>query len=218
MGRIRRVTTRAIVIGCGGHSRAIINILLQENKFNSIELYDLNEPNYNEKILGIPVIGKFSDLIGLPLNKENNFYIAIGDNLLRSKLFEQLIKEGCSLNALISNTAKLSLEVIIGKGSLICPQSFIGPNVVIGENTIINTSTVIEHETRVGSSCHVAPGCTVSGRANIGDRVFIGAGASVIDGVNICNDVTIGAGATVIKSINTPGTYIGIPAKIFNKK
>jgi len=208
----------AIVIGCGGHSHAVINILLQEYKPSSIGLYDLNEPDYNEKILGVPVIGKFSDLLEQPSKTDVGLYLAIGDNTKRDSLYEQLITKGYRLNTLISNTAILSFEASIGEGCLICPQAFIGPDVVIGENTIINTSGIIEHEVHVGKSCHIAPGCTVSGRVTIGNRVFMGGGVTVIDGVSICDDVTVGAGATVIESITLPGTYVGVPAKILYEK
>lgn len=209
---------KAIVIGCGGHSRAVINILLQEYKSSSIRLYDLNEPNYDEKILGVPVVGKLSDLVEQPSKKDISLYIAVGDNAKRDNLYEQLVANGYQLDALISTTATLSFETSIGEGCLICPQAFIGPNVVIGENTIINTSTIIEHEVHIGKSCHIAPGCTVSGRVIIGNKVFIGAGVTVIDGVSICDDVNVGAGATVIDSITIPGTYVGVPAKILYKK
>jgi len=47
----------------------------------------------------------------------------------------------------------------------------------------------------------------------IGDRVFIGVGATVVDGITICADVTIGAGGVVIGDIIDPGTYVGVPVR-----
>jgi len=207
----------SIVIGCGGHSRAILNLLIQETKSNVIKLYDLNEPDYSEVILGVPVIGVAADLLETPVDQNIKVYIAIGDNYLRHEWFEQLNKEGYTIGTLVSAQAMISLEVNIGLGTLICPLTFIGPESNIGHNTIINTSAIIEHEVRVGHSCHISPGGKISGRTKIGDRVFVGVGATVIDGINICDDVIVGAGAVVVNSINTPGTYVGVPAKLLKK-
>lgn len=50
--------------------------------------------------------------------------------------------------------------------------------------------------------------------AEIGDNVFIGAGACIIGAVTIADDVAIGANAVVVKSITEPGTtWGGCPAK-----
>ena len=47
----------------------------------------------------------------------------------------------------------------------------------------------------------------------IGNRCFIGAGATVIDKISICDDVIIGANAAVINNIDSPGTYVGNPVR-----
>jgi maltose O-acetyltransferase len=55
---------------------------------------------------------------------------------------------------------------------------------------------------------------TKVGNVNIGDRVFIGAGAIILPGVNIGNDVIIGAGSIVSKSIPENSLAAGNPAKV----
>lgn len=46
----------------------------------------------------------------------------------------------------------------------------------------------------------------------VGERTWVGAGATVIQGTKICSDCMIGAGAVVVKDISVPDTYIGVPA------
>ena len=46
----------------------------------------------------------------------------------------------------------------------------------------------------------------------IGDRVSIGTNATILP-VSICHDVVIGAGAVVTRDIETPGFYVGNPAR-----
>ena len=53
----------------------------------------------------------------------------------------------------------------------------------------------------------------MAGTCIIGERTWIGAGATVSNNVNICGDCMIGAGAVVIKNIEKSRTYIGVPAR-----
>ena len=51
------------------------------------------------------------------------------------------------------------------------------------------------------------------GKINIGNNVFIGAGATVLYDVNIGNNVIIGAGSIVTHDIPDNSVVAGIPAK-----
>ena len=46
-----------------------------------------------------------------------------------------------------------------------------------------------------------------------GDSFPTRIGATVSNGINICQDCMIGAGAVVVRDMETPGTYIGVPAR-----
>ena len=178
---------RGVLIGCGGHSRTILNILIHEQKHDVIEIYDLINPSYEEVILGVQVVGSVTDFLDKDIDKNVSVYIAIGNNELRQYWFERLSMMGYMPATLISTSAKISLDVNIGVGCLMSPFVFIGPQSVIGENSIVNTSAIVEHEAQLGNSCHIASGSKICGRVNIGDRVFIGAGATVIDKISICD-------------------------------
>ena len=51
---------------------------------------------------------------------------------------------------------------------------------------------------------------------DIGDNVFIGAGARVLGDIKIGDNVLIGANAVVVKDIPDNATAVGIPAKVVN--
>ena len=57
----------------------------------------------------------------------------------------------------------------------------------------------------------------MSGTVKVGDRVWIGAGATISNNVDICKDCMIGAGTVVVRSIEKSGVYIGIPARLMSK-
>lgn len=71
----------------------------------------------------------------------------------------------------------------------------------------------VAHNAIIGPDSLLAPCCSVSGRAVIGSRCFIGANSSVRDGVYIGDDVIIGMKSAVIKDCMESGTYAGVPAK-----
>jgi len=53
---------------------------------------------------------------------------------------------------------------------------------------------------------------------NIGDNVFLGAGARVLGGITIGDNVVIGANAVVIEDVPPNSTAMGVPAKISPRK
>ena len=57
----------------------------------------------------------------------------------------------------------------------------------------------------------ILPNAYVGGTVKIGNRTWIGTGATVNNNLNICGDCMVGA--VVIKDIKEPGTYIGVPVK-----
>lgn len=105
------------------------------------------------------------------------------------------------LNAVIGH-------VIIGRGAEI------GPGFVMMHSLCI----VINAKVRAGRNLTLQHGVTLGaegdGFPQIGDNVFIGAGAKVLGGVRIGNDVRIGANAVVIQDLPDGATAVGIPAKV----
>jgi serine O-acetyltransferase len=72
---------------------------------------------------------------------------------------------------------------------------------------------------RMGKNCSVISAVTIGMRnewvfPDIGDNVFIGAGARVLGGIIIGDYAIIGANAVVINDIPAGATAVGIPAKV----
>jgi serine O-acetyltransferase len=72
---------------------------------------------------------------------------------------------------------------------------------------------------RMGKNCSIIAAVTVGMRKEwtfpeIGDEVFIGAGARVLGGIIVGNNAVIGANAVVIHDIPEGATAVGIPARI----
>lgn len=194
---------KIIIFGCGGHSRSILDVLLDNDENIDLAFADPNAEK-DEKINGFSVFKKYEICC-------EKIFFAIGDNAKRDELYRSYQNE--NIISIVSNRAYLSKTSKIGRGCFIGNHCHIGPEADVGANTIINTAAVVEHEVVIGKSCHIGPNATISGRCKIGDLVFIGVGATVKDSVSICSGVTVGAGGVVVKDIVEPGTYIGCPAR-----
>lgn len=191
-----------IIYGCGGHARSVAEVALHNGKERLV--FVDSEAKTAETIFGFPVVASFRD-------DNASIIVAIGDNHRREAVFARVSPQRCE--SIVAGDAYLAREVTLGYGGFVGHGAYVGPGAAIGVNSILNTRCVIEHETRVGAHCHIAVNATVAGRCKIGDFVTLGAGATVIDNISICSNVYVGAGATVVKNIDSPGLYVGVPAR-----
>ncbi len=207
---------KIIVIGAGGHSRSVCDIILQEPDNTIIGLIDSPE---NKGFWGIDILGN-DDVLPEILRKGYATYafVAIGDNQKRHKISQQLEAIGYTFFNAISPSAFISPHAQLGEGIAVMPGATIGPNAKIGSGCIINTNASVDHDDQIGEYCHIAPGVTICGTVAIGDETFIGAGAKVIDGITIGSGNMIGAGAAVIKDLPNNCTAVGVPAKTIKQR
>jgi serine O-acetyltransferase len=75
----------------------------------------------------------------------------------------------------------------------------------------------------MGQNCSIIAAVTIGMRntwdfPNIGNEVFIGAGARVLGNINIGDGAVIGANAVVISDIPAGATAVGIPARVTKVK
>ena len=121
-------------------------------------------------------------------------------------------------------------ECAIGDGSFIGPFVEIQKGVTIGERCKIQSHAFICELVSIGDDCFISHGAmfvndtfSTGGPARgnrdlwkptlIGNHVSIGTNATLLP-VSICDHVVIGAGAVVTKDIDTPGFYVGNPARL----
>jgi UDP-N-acetylbacillosamine N-acetyltransferase len=196
------------VIGFGGHTKSLINILLTTSKYQKISIYDDSfSVDIQETINLIPLVGTIDKV-----TEDQDIVLSIGDNILRKKYFKYFEKQVIR-NSLFHRTSFQEKDANIGNSNQIFANSYINSQVIIGKNNIINSGAIIEHGSEIGSHNHISVGVKICGKVNIGDSCFIGAGAVIIDKISICSNVIIGAGSVVINNITIAGTYVGNPVR-----
>ena len=220
---------QVIIIGAGGHSKVIADIVIKNNDILLGFLDDYQEKG-TEIIKGYKVLGTIEEKIQETQNKSKNmvkitrfngnceaigdteYIIAIGNNETRKKIAE---KYEFKYYTAIHPTARqtIGLNVQIEEGTMIMANVVINSNTKIGKHTIINTGAIIEHDNIIEDYVHISPNSTLGGTVKIEEGTHIGIGATIKNNITITKNVTIGAGAVVVKDIKEVGTYVGVPAK-----
>lgn len=200
------------IIGAGTYGEAMYE-LATLNGYKVKGYYDEDEKKINSLVMGVKVIGKFSelkteDIVG------NEYIVAIGNNKIRNKIMTKINESGGFTPTLIHPTAVISESATIGKGVYIQANAYIWTKVNISDYCIISPNVVIAHHSSLGKACLVSTLTGVGASIVIEDNVFIGMGSTIMTGVScIGENSVIGAGAVVIKDIEKNSVYAGVPAK-----
>jgi sugar O-acyltransferase (sialic acid O-acetyltransferase NeuD family) len=203
-----------VIIGYSGHAFVVIEAVLANGR-SMVGYCERSEKIFNPfklKYLGIEA--EHADFFKTYQNI--NFFLGIGDNLIRRKVAERL--SGIATfapifhpRATISNSAKL------GKGCFVSSNAVISSFVEIDDYCIIKTNATVEHESKIGKAVHIAPGAVLCGNVTVGENTLIGANSVVIPGIQIGKNVIIGAGSVVIRDVPNNVTLVGNPSKIIKK-
>ncbi|MEH6947942.1 acetyltransferase [Bacillus sp. JJ634] len=205
-----------VVVGEGGHSKVIKDIILSNSHYNIIGYLDdkyKEEINLEQVFYGpLSMVSKL-----LEYYSEIKFIIAIGSNSVRKQIVEKLNLPDNYFLSIQHRSAIVSPLSQVGVGTVIMPNAVINADSMIGSHVIINTGAVVEHDNKIDNYAHISPNATLTGSVVIEEGVQVGAGATLIPSVHIGEWSIIGAGATVIHNIPSYSTAVGTPAKVKNK-
>ena len=196
------MTDKLIIFGCGGHAKAVLDVVLYNGEYKEIIFVDENAKE-NETILDFPVIKNYT------ITKEDVF-IAVGNNEKRMQLGKKYYK---NLVSIVSKKAYIGKNVTIGKGVFVAHNAQVGIMSRISDFCIINSSASLVHECVLAETVFIGPNTTLCGKVHIGNNSFIGASATIIDNIKINKNITIGASTVVIKDLIKEGIYVGNPAR-----
>lgn len=218
---MKKLTKREIMIlGTGGTSRDILDIIYDINKFYNKEIYQVSgfleddQPKWGKEINGIRVQGPL-----ISANKYKNTFFVNGIGSPTSFLDKEKIitKSGICLDrfiTLIHPSANISKSAQIGSGSVIFPNVVVGHNVKIGKHVVILPNTVISHDGFIGDYVCIAGCVYISGAVSVGSSCYIGANASIKESLSIGEGSLIGIGSVVLENIEKGRIMIGNPARL----
>lgn len=200
------------IIGASGFGREVAWLIEELDEWKILGFIDDNTSITNEKINGIPVLGTTDYLLNC--GKEINVVIAIGNPMIRKKIYEKL-KNNINITYpnIIAKDVRLSKTNKLGIGNIICSHSILTVNINFGNFNHVNLDCTIGHDVVLNDFVTVYPSVNISGNVVIGNYCELGTGTQIIQGKQIADNTIIGAGTVVVRTIDKSGTYIGIPAR-----
>ncbi len=202
-----------VVIGAGGHSRVVADVIRLIGEFTIQGFVDQAANRHGESFAGAHIIGGDNALDDMLRRGVTHAAVALGDNEARMRIGEDLLRRGFTLPALVHPAATVAGDVVMGHGTLLCAGAIINPASRVGRFAIINTAASVDHDCNIGDGVHIAPGAHLGGHVTVGERTLIGLGASIKPGVRIGARVTAGVGAAIVQDVSDGATVIGVPAR-----
>ena len=202
------------VLGAGGHGKVIIDALLAAGGVDIRGVLDDDSSKVGGDVLGFPVLGTTMELVDFGWkHKVTKVVLAIGDNYVRHKKFEQAKRAGFSIMGLTHPSACVSRFVTRGAGVVILAGAVVNPGSTIEDNVCVNTSASVDHDNLLLANCHIFPNATLAGAVTVGQFTYIGSGAVIIPSCVVGNYAYVGAGAVVVRDVEDGVKVAGVPAR-----
>jgi len=193
-----------VIIGGGGHSSVLMDILLTQNRTVLAVVCPDN----------IGVRSVFSDIQHLKQDcdvlqfspDEIRLVNGVGmlpKSCLKRKINQYYLSLGYQFETVISDSSQVSSFAIIESGVQIFAGAIIQAGVFVGAHSVVNSGVILEHDCRIGRYNHIAPRATLCGQVTTQDDVYIGAGSIVIQNLKLEQGAIVGAGAIVTKNISS---------------
>jgi UDP-perosamine 4-acetyltransferase len=200
---------RVAIFGAGGHAKVVFEIL----------------EALGHLVVGfVDVAGGAATLLGAPVVRDpaalsfEGAIVAIGDNRIRKRVFEEVRAAGYALVNAVHPSAILSPRSTLGAGVVVVAGAIVNVDAVVGDNVILNTGCTVDHDGRIESHSHIAPGTHLGGDVQVGEGAFVGLGGRVLPGVRIGAWATCGAGAVVLRDVPARVTVVGVPARVLGDR
>lgn len=207
---------KAVVFGAGGHSKVLLEIILEDPSVEVVGLLDSNQEKWGLAVLGVEVLGGDNLAEQLMKSGVDAFYLGLGStgNLApRKRIFDNAVEIGLKPLSALHNKAIISKHVRIRPGSCVMAGAVINAGALVGRNVCVNTAAVIEHDCILESHCFIGPGVRMGGAVRVGSTAFVGIGSTVRHGLTLGAGCLVGAGAVVVKDVLKRQVVVGVPAR-----
>ena len=206
-----------LIYGAGGLGREVVGLVLSQPKAN--ELYDdifFVDDNPNINCVIEKKVFRFDELGKHDISPDNSvFLIAMGEPILREKIYEKVRKRDYSFETIVSNSSMVGERSSIKPGCIISNNGQISCDVEIGENTLIQGAAMIGHDCVIGANCVISSYSFLGGDTHVDQGCYIAPGAMIKQGITIGNNSIIGMGAVVTRNVPSHTVVYDKPPKMF---
>jgi len=212
---IRKIK-KTIIYGCGDMGIQTYNILKHDPLVEVIGFLD--DDKKNSTFIGLPVLGDSNVINDIKkTHKVTHGIVTIGDNKIRSKKTEDLIKKDLKILTIIHPQAYTDNVMGIGVGTIVEMGAYIHPETIVGKGCFICSGSIVAHNSVVEDYALIAGGVVFGSRVKIGSYSLIGVGANISPYITVGKNVIVGTGSAVIKNLPDNVIAAGVPAKILRE-
>ncbi len=197
-----------LIYGASGHGKVIYDVA--ERLGYKVEGF-IDDDENKRFLLGKPVF-RFSNL-----KDKKNIVLGIGDNRIRSKIYNKIKQNGHNIVSIIDKSAVVSEFATVGEGSVVFANCVINNSAVLGKGCIVNTGAIVEHDCVIGDFSHISPNAALAGGVKVGSFTQIGIGSCVRELIEVGSSVIVGAGTVVVKNIEDNAIMVGNPARFLKR-
>lgn len=166
-----------LILGAGGHGRVVRETAEAMKCFNKINFLDDNE----ECEIAIGLCKDYKEY----LNKYSYAFPAFGNNEIRMKWLNKLVKEGFKIPTLIYPNAFISPEAKIAEGTFVGAKAAINTSSVIERGCIISIGGIIDHDCIIREGCHINAGAIVKANSTVYTLSKVDAGMVYMEEENL---------------------------------
>ena len=166
---IKNIEKNILIIGAGGHSKVVYDLLQNKYDYDEIAFLDDNFEDLKIKNNSLNILGKLDLIENIEIRtKFQNAFVAIGESYKRVDISKKILQLGFEMPNLIHPTAYISKSVQIGIGNLVLANVVLQADVNIDNYVIINNSCNIDHDCVIEEGVHISPGVIMGGNVKIG--------------------------------------------------
>jgi sugar O-acyltransferase (sialic acid O-acetyltransferase NeuD family) len=186
---------RLLVVGAGGHGRSVTEAAELSAQFQVVGFLDDSLSN-GEIVLGVPVLGSLASMAN-HIGTAAQAIVAIGNNVVRERLMQQLIELGFELATVVHPQAIVSPSAVLGAGSAVMAGAVVGTEARLGMGSIVNCGAVVDHHAIVEDFGHLGVNTSMAGGTFLGRGAWMQAGAALGYGVKIPSGLTLSPGEAI---------------------
>lgn len=186
---------RLLIVGAGGHGRSVAEAAMAIGIYEVAGFVD-DAADGVAPILTFPLLGTTADLSAYRMHGDFAI-VAIGNNLLRETLCNQLLAAGFELVTVVHPRAIVSPSAVIGHGSAIMAGAIVGTEARLGCGVIINCGAVVDHDVQVQDFGHLGVNACMAGGSVLGRHAWMQAGSALGYGVRVADNAVLAPGTAL---------------------
>lgn len=154
------------------------------------------------------------DFLAGNFNPDDEFLITyVTDMARRQAIVDMIDARALARATFVHSSAIVDPTAQIDAGTFVGPFCIVAYQSVVQKDCLIAPYTLVSHRANIGQGTVTNPGAMIAGAVNVGKYCLLGIRSTTVDQINICDNVQVGPCAFITKTIETPGRYLGSPAR-----